>query len=117
MTGFVQDLRPIMDKCVMSVVPLRYGAGTKGKLAMSLAYGLPSVTTSIGAEGMGLAQGEAVHIADDPAEFARYVVQLYRDAEGWARMSQASLHYVDTHLSRQGGTEVVRRALFATEPE
>ena len=112
MIGFVEDLRQIMDRCRLSVVPLRYGAGTKGKLAMSLAYGLPAVTTSIGAEGMGLVKGEAVHIADDPADFARCVVELYRDANGWAHMSQAGLNYVDTHLSRRSGTEIVRRALL-----
>lgn len=115
MTGFVKDLRSIMDKCVMSVVPLRYGAGTKGKLAMSLAYGLPAVTTAIGAEGMGLVDGTAVYIADDPAEFARRVVALYRDAEGWARMSQAGLDYVNTNLSRRSGTEIVRRALLGAD--
>jgi glycosyltransferase involved in cell wall biosynthesis len=112
MVGFVKDLRPIMDKCVLSVVPLRYGAGTKGKLAMSLAYGLPVVTTSIGAEGMGLVHGEAVQIADDPSEFARHVVDLYRNADSWERMSQAGLEYVHTHLSRSGGMEIVRRALL-----
>lgn len=114
MTGFVKDLHQIMSKCVLSIVPLRYGAGTKGKLAMSLAYGLPAVTTSIGAEGMGLVDGEAVYIADDPPEFARRVVHLYRDAEGWARMSQAGLDYVDTHLSRSSGTEIIRKALLGS---
>jgi O-antigen biosynthesis protein len=115
MVGFVDDLRPMMDRCRMSVVPLRYGAGTKGKLAMSLAYGLPAVTTSIGAEGMGLIDGDCVYVADSPQAFADRIVDLYRNQETWKTMSFQSVEYVVEHLSRQAGVEVVRRALENTK--
>lgn len=115
MLGFVEDLRPIMDQCRMSIAPLRYGAGTKGKVAMSLAYGLPVVTTTVGAEGMGLVSGEAVFIADDPQAFADRIVDLYSDADTWERMSRTGIDYVRRTLSREAGQEIVRRALIGTD--
>jgi len=81
--GFVEDLREVLDRCRMSVVPIRYGAGIKGKIGTSLSYGLPCVATSIGAEGMDLTDGDGVLVADDPSDFADTVVQLYRDSELW----------------------------------
>lgn len=113
MVGFVEDLRPIMDRCRMSVVPLRFGAGTKGKLAMSLAYGLPAVTTSVGAEGMGLVDGDCVYVADDPQTFADRIVALHEDPAQWSRMSKQAVAYVDDNLSREVGNAIIRRALNA----
>jgi glycosyltransferase involved in cell wall biosynthesis len=113
MVGFVEDLRPFMDQCRLSVVPLRYGAGTKGKLAMSLAYGLPAVSTSVGAEGMGLRDGDCVYISDDPQVFADHIVSMHEDEANWVRMSERSLGYVTENLSRAAGIEIIRRALNA----
>ena len=66
-TGHVADLGEVMDDCRLSVVPLRYGAGIKGKLVRSLAYGLPSVASSLAVEGMQLTDGREVLVADEPA--------------------------------------------------
>ena len=52
--GFVDDPAPYFDRSRVFVCPLRYGAGMKGKLGQSMSHGLPAVTTTIGAEGMGL---------------------------------------------------------------
>ena len=75
--GFVQDLREIFDKCRVMVVPLRYGAGIKGKMGTGMSYGVPCVSTSTGAEGMSL-KGEVL-VSDLPVEFAESVVQLHED--------------------------------------
>jgi len=111
MHGYVEDLGPIMDRCRMSVVPLRFGAGTKGKLAMSLVYGLPAVTTSVGAEGMGFEDGKGVFIADDPEAFAARIVQLHEDPALWAQMSADAVGYVRDNLSREAGRKVIRAVL------
>ena len=83
--GYVPDLTPYLDGCRVFVAPLRYGAGMKGKIGQSMGFGLPVVTTSIGAEGMGLIDGEHILIADSPAAFARAVVRLYTDDLLWER--------------------------------
>ena len=50
-------MAPYLNSALVSVIPLRFGSGMKGKIGEAMAYGLPSVTTSIGAEGMGLVDG------------------------------------------------------------
>ena len=74
-----------LDKCRVSVAPLRFGAGMKGKIGEALASGLPVVTTSIGAEGVGLINGEHALIANDSEEFAGAVVRLYQDRFLWGK--------------------------------
>ncbi len=86
--GFVADLMPYLKGCRLSVAPLRYGAGVKGKVTQSLAYGLPTVVTTIAAEGIGLEHGVSAMIADDPESFAQAVVQVYRDQRLWQRLSK-----------------------------
>ena len=68
--GYVPDLTDLFSSSRMSVVPLTFGAGVKGKLGQSMAYGLPVVATSIGAEGMPLEHGQHLLIADEPQDFA-----------------------------------------------
>ena len=87
-TRYVRDLSPYLTKARISVNPLRYGAGMKGKIGEALAWGLPVVTTSIGAEGMGLLDSQHVLIADAPEQFAEQTVRLYRDRALWNRLSE-----------------------------
>jgi len=86
-TGYVEDLSPYLKKARISVNPLRYGAGMKGKIGEALSWGLPVVTTSIGAEGMGLVEGDDALIADSPAGFGAAVIRLYQDVDLWNRLS------------------------------
>lgn len=109
--GFVEDLGPLLDRCRLSVAPLRYGAGTKGKIYTSLAHGLPCVSTTIGAEGMGLAPETDVLIGDTPEELARQCVRLHEDGELWARLSAGGFRFLGAHASLDVGREVVTRIL------
>lgn len=88
-TGYVRDADDYLDAARVLVVPLRYGAGMKGKIGHALAVGLPVVSTSVGVEGMDLLDGEHVLIADDCEEFARAVERLYEDPLLWQRLSEA----------------------------
>ena len=63
-TGYVKDLDPLLDQMRISVAPLRYGAGIKGKIGTAMAAGLPIVATSLAAEGMSLTNEENILIAD-----------------------------------------------------
>ena len=105
--GFVEDLRSVVDRCSMSVVPLRYGAGIKGKIGTSLSFGLPCVSTELGMEGMDLKAGDGVLLANDPISFAEAVVRLHQDAELWGSCSSGGLDFVNRNYSLEAGIETV----------
>jgi O-antigen biosynthesis protein len=108
--GHVKDVEPIFDRCRLSVAPLRYGAGVKGKISQSLAWGLPVVTTPVGAEGMHLTDGEHAAIAATPSEFARRLVEVYESEPMWTRLSDNGRQHVRRHL----GDEAVRARIDAS---
>ncbi len=87
-TGWVPKIEPYLEKCRISVVPLRFGAGNKGKVAQSLSFGVPIVTTSIGAEGMGIQNRKHALISDSADEFAKLVVELYTNKQLWEKLSR-----------------------------
>jgi GT2 family glycosyltransferase/glycosyltransferase involved in cell wall biosynthesis len=97
--GFVESLDPFLDDCRMAVAPLRYGAGVKGKVNMSMAHGQPVVATPTAVEGMFAEHEKEVLVADDAESFAREVVRLYRDEALWNRISDASVRNVEEHFS------------------
>jgi glycosyltransferase involved in cell wall biosynthesis len=97
--GYVEDLEPYFAKARVFVAPLRYGAGMKGKIGQALSFGLPVVTTSIGAEGMGLVNELHSLIADDSEAFAAAVVRLYTDNLLWERISAAGRDHVVNNFS------------------
>jgi len=78
-TGFVEDVRPYMAESTVYIVPLRAGAGTRLKILEVLAMGKAVVSTSLGAEGLEVTDGENVLIADEPGEFAAKVIGLLRN--------------------------------------
>ena len=81
--GRVENLEQLFAACRLSVAPLRYGAGLKGKVVTSLSLGVPVVATSIAAEGAGLRDGENILIADDPGAMADQIIRLYDDTVLW----------------------------------
>jgi O-antigen biosynthesis protein len=97
--GFVESLDEYLDGCRLSIAPLRYGAGVKGKVNQSMAHGQPVVATALAAEGMYLINDVDVLIADAPDQFAAAVVRLYQDEHLWQRLSNAGLGNVERHFS------------------
>jgi glycosyltransferase involved in cell wall biosynthesis len=91
----------------VSIAPLRFGAGVKGKVAQSMAWGLPSVVTAVAAEGMHLIDEEHLLIASDARQFATSVIRLYRDEPTWRRISEAGRQHVRAYL----GYETVRASV------
>lgn len=96
-TGFIPDHRQVLASHRIGVAPLRYGAGMKGKIGEYLCCGLPCVTTSIGAEGMGLTSGRDCMIVDDPVAFADAIASLYQDEALWRQMSLASCRFMERY--------------------
>jgi len=109
--GHVPDIDPFMDGCRVAVAPLRYGAGVKGKINLSMAHGQPVVATTCAVEGMHLDDGRDVLVADDAPTFADRIVQLHEDARLWNQLSRAGLENVSRHFSTDSARETVR-ALF-----
>jgi glycosyltransferase involved in cell wall biosynthesis len=102
-TGYVEDLAKQFGKIRLTVAPLRFGAGAKGKVVSSLAHGVPCVASSIAAEGMALADEETVTIADTPQSFAENVVRLYNDQHRWTLLSQRGFALISQKHSLVAG--------------
>ena len=105
--------KPCSTDCRISLAPLRYGAGIKGKINQSLSRGLPVIATPCAAEGMFLADGEDVLVADDAQGFADAVLRLYGDRELWQRLRHGGLENTRRHFSRETARQVLRDWLQA----
>jgi GT2 family glycosyltransferase/glycosyltransferase involved in cell wall biosynthesis len=110
--GHVPDIGPYMDGCRIGLAPLRYGAGVKGKVNLSMAHGQPVVATSCAVEGMHLEPGRDVLVADDAQGFADAVVALHEDEALWNTLAQNGLRNVAEHFSLDAARETVRRVLL-----
>ncbi|MEO0835369.1 MAG: tetratricopeptide repeat protein [Cyanobacteria bacterium J06642_3] len=86
-TGYIDDVSSYFLSHRLSVSPLRYGAGMKGKIGQSLEYALPVVSTSIGTEGMNLVPNQNILEANDTAEFARQILLLNYNETLWHQLS------------------------------
>ncbi|MCL5962026.1 MAG: glycosyltransferase [Chloroflexi bacterium] len=79
-TGFVEDVRPFLDRASAYVVPLRFGGGTRFKVLEAMASSLPVVSTSLGYQGIRATDGVDLLVADGANDFARAVVNLLSNA-------------------------------------
>ena len=109
--GHVKDIEPYLQSCRLSVAPLRYGAGVKGKINTAMSYGLPVVSTTIGCEGMHLQNEVDVLVADDASTMADAVCRLYEDEHLWEQLSQAGRANIQRHFSFETAETVVREIL------
>jgi glycosyltransferase involved in cell wall biosynthesis len=89
-TGTVPDVRPLMAGCDVFVAPLRAGSGVRVKILNALAMGLPIVSTTVGAEGIDVTDGQDILLADDPNAFAQAVVRVLREPDLAARLRTAA---------------------------
>jgi len=90
--GLQRDVRPFFDRVRLSIAPLRFGAGVKGKINQSMAFGVPVVATSLAVEGTGLRDREEILVADQPEDFARALIDVYESESLWNRISQGGLN-------------------------
>ena len=102
-TGYVKILSTYFDSCKISIAPLRYGAGQKGKLARSGSYGVPAVVTPLAAEGMNLEHNKHVLIAKSPESFAENIIKLYLDKTLWEKLSINIYEYTKKQFSLEMG--------------
>ena len=97
--GHMPDVIPWFEGLRLTIAPLRFGAGAKGKVASSLAAGVPCIATSVAAEGMSLSEAAGVLVENDPAAFAVRLRDAYTDEALWNRLSTGGLAYAAETLS------------------
>jgi glycosyltransferase involved in cell wall biosynthesis len=90
-TGLQSDVRPYFDSVKLSIAPLRFGAGVKGKINQSMGFGVPVVATTVAVEGMGLKHKVDVMVADTAEAFADALLELYQSEILWNRLSENSV--------------------------
>ena len=97
--GHVEDLSSILQQVKISVAPLRFGAGLKGKIATSLQFGLPCITTNVGAEGFDASRDIHLKIADQPEDFAQAILDVYFNEKSWETLSHHGMDLIEKNFS------------------
>ncbi len=107
--GFLsdEDLDKMYRKCRMAVVPLRVGAGVKGKVVEAAYYQIPLVTTTIGEEGISNKEG-AFAVEDDADKMADLIISLYTDYDKLREMSDAGVELIRNHYMLDEAERVLR---------
>lgn len=98
-TGYVPSTSPYLHSSYISIAPLRYGAGMKGKIGEAMAHGRPVVTTSVGAQGMGLRHGYNVLISDTPTGFAECVMELRQNEDLYKKIQKNSIEHIQDNYT------------------
>lgn len=96
-TGWVEDVRPYIDEAAVYVVPLRVGGGTRLKIFEAMAMGKAIVSTSVGAEGLGIQDGVELLLADTPERFSQAVVELLRNESLRRRLGRGAAKRVQEY--------------------
>ena len=109
--GFVEDTVPLLRAARVSIAPLRYGAGIKGKINEAMNHGIPVVATQCAVEGMQLVDGRDVLVADAASDFAQAIARLHNDTELWRTLSAAGRANVLAHFSPDAALPAIRALL------
>jgi GT2 family glycosyltransferase/glycosyltransferase involved in cell wall biosynthesis len=97
--GHAPNVDDLFHHSRLFVAPLRFGSGMKGKIGQAMSYGLPVITSSIGAEGFEFKDGHDVMIADEPEAFAEAIVRAYEDKDLWQQLSDNGYQHIHNHLT------------------
>ncbi|WP_316634131.1 glycosyltransferase family 4 protein [uncultured Flavobacterium sp.] len=93
--GYVEEVSSYFLNSRIFVAPLRYGAGIKGKIGQSLEFGLPLVTTNIGAEGFNFQENSNIIVGNSTEEIVKNILLLYQNEEVWSKVSADSKKVIE----------------------
>jgi glycosyltransferase involved in cell wall biosynthesis len=110
-TGTVDDMRPVIQRAQVCVVPLRIGSGTRLKILESAAMGKPVVSTRLGAEGLAFRDGDEIILKDDPSAFADAIADLLFHPQKRQSIATAARERVRQDYSFPALCSAVRGAL------
>lgn len=111
--GAVPDLDDVFSRVRLTVAPLRYGAGIKGKVLNSFAAGIPCVMTPIAAEGLGLDGRLRSLVAETAEDIAALVLRLHADSAELAILAEAGLDFIRRHYSDEATASALKAAVAA----
>ncbi|NLF14876.1 MAG: glycosyltransferase [Anaerolineaceae bacterium] len=100
-TGYVADPTPYLETADAFVVPLHAGGGMRVKIVDAWQWGLPIVSTPLGAEGIQVRDGENILLAGDAPDFARATLRLLTDADLNRRLRANGRAWVEEHYAWQ----------------
>jgi GT2 family glycosyltransferase len=109
--GFVEDVDEHFATRKLSIAPLRYGSGVKGKINQSMAHGLPCVATPVAVEGMDLDRESEILVAESALDFAEAVAELYENEALWREISKNSALSIERSFSMEVAREGFRKLL------
>jgi glycosyltransferase involved in cell wall biosynthesis len=101
--GYVDDVDPLIARSRVALIPLRYAGGIRMKLLDLFAWGVPTVSTGVGAQGLDFADGQGCFRRDDPAAFAAAVVELLSNDGLWRATADGGRTYL---AARNAGTSL-----------
>ncbi|GGX20284.1 glycosyltransferase [Aquimarina muelleri] len=100
--GWAKNANEVMQQAKVCLAPLRFGAGIKGKLAEAMLCGTPSITTTIGAEGMLNKESDwNGFITDNPIEFAKAAIHIYTNSSTWSQAQQNGIEIINTRFQKK----------------
>ena len=109
--GVVQNIDEIYFASKIAIAPLISGGGRKGKIGEALSYGLPIVTTLIGAEGFFFSENGPARVTDDPKQFAEEIIKLVNEEILWESSSQRAYDYCNQYLTSKEFHAQIRNIL------
>ena len=112
--GWQRDIRPFFDSAKLSVAPLRFGAGVKGKINQSMGFGVPVVATTLAIEGMPLINRRDILVADEAEDFAHALIELYESEALWNNLSENGIRKTRALYSIEAAREKLK-LLFGDE--
>ena len=112
--GWQRDIRPFFDSAKLSVAPLRFGAGIKGKINQSMGFGVPVVATTLAIEGMPLINRRDILVADEAEDFAHALIELYESEALWNNLSENGIRKTRALYSIEAAREKLK-LLFGDE--
>ncbi len=108
--GWIENKEVAFTNSKVCLAPLQFGAGLKGKLVDAMLFGTPSITTSIGAEGINADLPWAGFIENDFDKFAEKAVALYEDEEIWLQKQQNGMNIINSNFSKNTfGVELMQK--------
>jgi O-antigen biosynthesis protein len=115
--GRAENAKEVMQKAKVCLAPLRFGAGLKGKLIDAMECGTPSVTTSIGAEGMHDNLDWAGSISNHPQEFAEEAIKLYTDFSKWKQAQLQGVQIINDVFDKKKHSSLLIEKINRTQSE
>lgn len=115
--GHVPVIDDVFHSVRLSIAPLRYGAGLKGKVISSLSFGVPVVATSIAVEGGGFVHKRHVKVADEPEAFADAIIRAYGNQQIWESLSREGVDHCDRNFSVAAVSQHLQQLISDIAPE